>query len=55
MQTVEFLNDDITKLILLKLWGFVQLFGTTYLTKVHTQKIGYAAEIWAFEVQTSPY
>ena len=27
-------------MIWLKLWDFFQLFGTTYLKKVHTQKNG---------------
>ena len=39
--------------------GFFQLFGATYLKKVHMHKIGsleyQTAEIWAFEVQISPY
>ena len=36
MNVIEFRSDDITKMILLKLWDFFQLFGTTYLNKVHT-------------------
>ena len=42
-----------------EIMGFFHLFGTTYLKKVHTHKIGslvyQTAEIWAVELQISPY
>ena len=51
----EFRSDDAIKIILV---GFFQLFGTTYLQKIHMHKIAaleyQTAEIWAFEVHISP-
>ena len=35
---IEFRSDDITKNDFAEIMGFVQLFRTTYLKKVHTQK-----------------
>ena len=36
---MEFRSDDITKNDITEIVGFIQLFRTTYMNKVHTQKI----------------